>query len=174
MGAGMMLARRRLVAGGAALVAVAALAGLAPGAGAITPVTPKPPEHPSVYFERATKAWAAGDREVAVFWFYLAQLRYRARLAAHPELEASSEPALFAALMESVGRPINEYAFGNVAELSATIDRVLRWDDGQPDDAIPKAIRERVRDGLAGLRDTMRREAETIRAERRKNGLENR
>lgn len=164
-----MPTRRRLLArGGAALVA---LASVPPTARAITPESP---EHPYAYFERAAKAWREGDRDDAVFWFYVAQLRYRARLQANPDFDPTGEPALFASLMDSVGRPINEFAFGNVAEATATFDRVLRWDDDHPDQAIPDAIRRHSREGLVGLRDWARREVETIRAERRKNGLDNR
>ena len=45
----------------------------------------------------------------------------------HHLLRPDADPALFASLSEVVGRPINEYAFGDIPALAATIDRVLAW-----------------------------------------------
>lgn len=170
-----MMDRRQTLISALRVVVVASCGlGLAGGAGAITPVTPKPPEHPSAYFKRAAEAWAAGDGDTATFWLYFAQLRYRAYLAAHPDLDPTGDPALFSAMLETVGRPINEYAFGDIPNATLIIDRVLRYDDGSPDTGIPEAIRQSTRAGLVGLRDTMRSQAESIRSQRAANGLPNR
>ena len=56
----------------------------------------------------ASRLLAANRKDEAVFWFYAGQLRYRIRLACHPELQPDTEPALFASLQEEVGRPIND------------------------------------------------------------------
>jgi hypothetical protein len=129
---------------------------------------------PHEYFGKAATSWSAGRREDATFWLYVAQLRWRARLAARPDLDPSGEPALFASLMEVVGRPINEHAFGDVAEATAIIDRALAWDAANPDRSVPEDVRTRTRAGLVALRDDMRRSVDAIRRERTGNGLPNR
>ncbi|WP_051356792.1 hypothetical protein [Azorhizobium doebereinerae] len=123
---------------------------------------------------RAGRQWANGKKEDAVFWFYAGQLRFRAFLAAHPDLDPSGAPALFASLMESLGQPINAYAFGDISALIRTIDKVLTWDEANPEPGLPPAARQSARAGLIELRDKVRIEAAAIRAEREAKGLENR
>ncbi|BCW87266.1 hypothetical protein sos41_03950 [Alphaproteobacteria bacterium SO-S41] len=135
-------------------------------------------KHPAAYYKAAAQMFADGDRDEAVFWFYAGQLRYRVHLSCHPDLKPDGDPALFGALSESVGRPINEYAFGDPPALAATIDKVLAWDDATPNGYTPKtdcadAITT-TREGLAGLRDEVLASQDEIRREREKNGLPNR
>jgi len=70
----------------------------------------------------------AGRKDDAVFFFYLGQLRYRAYLLSDPKRDRS----LFDAMMSAMGPPINQYAFGDIKALIATIDRVIAWDDATP------------------------------------------
>jgi len=35
-------------------------------------------------------------------------------------------------MMSAMGPPINQYAFGDIKALIATIDRVIAWDDATP------------------------------------------
>lgn len=144
-------------------------------AGAVKPIKPVIAAlPPAEYFQKAVENWSAGNREDATFWLYVAQLRWRARLTAHPDLDPTGEPALFASLMETVGRPINEYAFGDIEDATRIIDRALQWDAENPDTSLPEAIRASTRAGLVALRDDMRRNADDIRRQRTENGLENR
>jgi hypothetical protein len=132
-------------------------------------------KHPAAPLMLAQRLFAKGDKDQAVFWFYLGQLRYRAYLAAKPGLDPSGDPAVFASLMEVVGRPINEYAFGDIPALAATIDRVIAWDGSHPDDFAPPAqSRDQVKDGLRKLRASILERRDQIRAERTANGLPNR
>ena len=87
--------------------------------------------HPATYMILATKLFEAGRKDDAVFWLYAGQLRYRFLLAAHPEADPSGDKALFASLHEVVGRPINEYAWGDLPALRATLNRVLDWDKAE-------------------------------------------
>lgn len=140
-------------------------------------VAAAPTIHPAGLYVLAGKLFAEGRKDEAVFWFYAGQLRYRVHLACHPDLDPSGEPALFGALSETVGRPLNEYAFGDVPALAKTLDRVLAWDAETPDATTDRKTCTAVagvRDGLAGLRDQILAEVETIRTTREKNGLENR
>lgn len=164
------------------VVAIAAQA-----AGPIDDATKKPPEklkkgienqHPATYYILAQKLFESGKKDDAVFWFYAGQLRYRFYLLANPKLEPSGDPALFASLSEVVGRPINEYAFGDLKALDATIDKVLTWDDQTRNGfTSTKAHKEewtKTRDGLKELRKYVTQNGDSIRAQRKANGLPNR
>lgn len=134
--------------------------------------------HPSAYYILAQKLFDAGERNEAVFWFYAGQLRYRFFLAANPNLPPDQDPALFASVSEVIGRPLNEYAFGDIPQLATTIDEVLDWDANAENAFVSKTDHaeewEEVREGLIELRETILAEADSIRAEREENGLENR
>jgi hypothetical protein len=134
--------------------------------------------HPAAYYILAQKLFAAGARDEAVFWFYAGQLRYRFHLMANPTLPRSGDPALFASLSDVVGRSINEYAYGDVTAATKTMDDALAWDEKANNGFTSKnahaARWAEVRKGLADLRDYTRTNAEMIRAQRKKNGLENR
>jgi hypothetical protein len=78
--------------------------------------------------ELSNRLWGAGRKDDTVFFFYLGQLRYRADLLSDPK----RDPSLFDAMMSAMGPPINQYAFGDIKALIATIDRVIAWDDATP------------------------------------------
>lgn len=134
--------------------------------------------HPAEIVRHAAGLLKSGRQDEAVFWFYVGQLRYRVFLAARPNEPKSGDPALFSSLMEVIGRPVNEYAFGDISALAVTLNEVLAWDDAHDDRLTPKgryaAERGRVRAGLADMRDEVLRTADDIRAQRLKNGLRNR
>jgi hypothetical protein len=136
-----------------------------------------PSIHPAGLYVLAGKLFADGKKDEAVFWFYAGQLRYRVHLACHKDLDPSGDPALFGALSETVGRPLNEYGFGDIPVLAETLDKVIAWDKSTPDGftdrkTCPEA--DGVRDGLIGLRDQIVSQADDIRTQRKANGLENR
>lgn len=134
--------------------------------------------HPAELYKRAVDLFGQGRADEAVFWFYAGQLRYRFHLAARPDLPRDGDPALFASLSESVGRPINEWAYGDPDALVAILDRVLAWDAETPNAFISKeefpAALERTRTGLAQLRDMIARQKQDILRQRTENGLPNR
>lgn len=134
--------------------------------------------HPATYYVLAQKLFESGKRDEAIFWFYAGQLRYRFHLAAHPDLEPSGDPALFSSLSEVLGRPLNEYAFGDLKALRATIQRVLDWDERTANGFTSKtkfaSPWKETRTGLEKLREYLRTNAEEIRRQRKANGLENR
>lgn len=88
--------------------------------------------HPATLYVLAKQLFERGRKDDAVFWFYVGQLRYRFYLAVNPHLEPSGDPALFSALSEVVGRPLNEYAFRDRVKLVATLRRVEEWDERNP------------------------------------------
>lgn len=133
-------------------------------------------KHPAVYTVIVRDLFERGNKDEAVFWFYLGQLRYRAYLAAHPNLAPDGDPALFDAFISETGPQLNEYAFGNIPALSATLGRVIAWDDAHPDDYAPKANKARadVVAGLKSLRAKILEQKDSIRAQRAAHGLPNR
>jgi hypothetical protein len=137
-----------------------------------------PDQHPSFYYVLAQRLFAANRKDEAVFWFYAGQLRYRIRLSCHPDLRPDIEPALFGSLQETVGRPVNEYGFGDPPALVATLERVLAWDAAthngfEPRTACATQIAQQ-REGLGQLIRHARENGDEIRRQRTANGLPNR
>jgi hypothetical protein len=134
-------------------------------------------EHPAEYYRQAAKLFKDGRKDDAVFIYYLGQLRFRVHLAAR-DLKPDGDPALFASLSEAVGRPLNEYAFGDIPTLARTIEAVLSYDQANPDRFTPPSEFSQayagVRDGLSAMKAHVVADAESIRAKRRQKGLENR
>ncbi|MCO4317727.1 hypothetical protein M8997_011080 [Phyllobacterium sp. 21LDTY02-6] len=134
--------------------------------------------HPAAYYVLASKLFSGGTRDEAVVWFYAGQLRYRFHLAAHPDLPADGDRALLASLSEVVGRPINEYAAGNVEEWASAMQGALDWDEQHDNGFTSKSAYAeqwlQQRAGLAKLRANVRAQAAEIRQQRLENGLENR
>jgi len=155
-------------------------AALAQGTGSVPSATTQAlaGKHPAEYYKQAAALFEAGKKDDAVFVFYLGQLHYRIHLLARPTLAPDGDPALFASLSEVVGSPINEYAFGDIPALARTIDAVLAYDEANPDTfTSPVQFAQAhtgVRGGLAGMKAKMLAAADAIRAQRLKNGLENR
>lgn len=134
-------------------------------------------QHPAEYYKRAGELFKEGKKDDAVFVFYLGQLRYRTLLLAKPG-DPTGDPAIFASLSQVTGKPINQYAFGDIPGLARTIDAVLAYDTADPDTFVPAAqfaqVHDNVRNGLTAMKTKMLSEADRIRADRLKNGLENR
>lgn len=134
--------------------------------------------HPAEDYRAAAALFSAGRRDEATYRFYRGQYRFRVYLRARPNLPPSGEPALFASLGETVGRPINEWAFGDIPALVAILDRVIAAAAAEDDPLTPKAeFRAAHAATLTGLRSlrstTLARQAE-IRRTRERNGLPNR
>jgi hypothetical protein len=137
-----------------------------------------PDQHPAFYYVLASRLFEANRRDDAVSWFYAGQLRYRIRLACHPDLAPDTEPALFASLQNDVGQVVNEHAGGNPAQWAAAMERALDWDARTRNGFEPKApcqasIAEQ-REGLRELVRHVRDNADQIRRERAARGLGNR
>jgi hypothetical protein len=133
-------------------------------------------KHPATYYKLAGKLFQDGQKDEAVFWFYLGQLRYRFHLATARNLDPSGDPALFASLSEVVGRPLNEYAFGDIPKLAEAIDKVLEWDATHENGFTPKkgneATLQAIRDGLLNMKTTILKDQDKIKAMRKEHGLQ--
>ena len=134
--------------------------------------------HPAAYYVLATKLLASGQKDDAAFWYYAGQLRFRFHLAANQGLDPSGDPALFASFQEVVGRPVNEYAWGDLPALHATLERVLAWDkqnkNGFTSTQKHAQAWNDTRAGLQKLIAYIDGHAAEIKQQRKANGLENR
>jgi len=136
-------------------------------------------QHPTYFYILAEKLFAAGQKDDAVFWYYTGQLRYRVYLVVNKDkLDPSGDPAVFSSLSEEIGRPINEYAFGDIPRLVKTIDAVIAWDQSHANALTPRTKYQSQYDqvvaGLIQMRDEVVKKADSIRKTRTANGLENR
>ncbi len=133
--------------------------------------------HPSEYYLLASRLFKEGRQDEAVFWYYAGQLRWRYyALANQDTVSGSEESSLVAAMHQSVGAVINEYAFGDLPKFRQTIDEVVRWDEEHPNPQVSKEnpARAEVLEGLRALQQSTVDQAEDIRRTRTENGLENR
>lgn len=134
--------------------------------------------HPAAYYILALKLFEANQKDEGVFWFYAGQLRYRFHVAAKPDLDPSGDPALLASLNETVGRPINEYAFGDLRTLEATLENVMKWDRDTPNGFTSKENSveawNKTRSGLRSLVTYIDQNESEIRKQRTAKGLPNR
>lgn len=137
-----------------------------------------PDQHPAFYYVLATRLFQANRKDEAVYWLYAGQLRYRIRLACHPDLAPDTEPALFGSLHETVGRPINDYAAGSPRDWVAAMERALAWDAATRNGFEPKAAcRAAIADqrrGMGELIAHVRANEAQIRRDRAASGLPNR
>ncbi len=135
-------------------------------------------QHPAAYYRKAAEMFQSGQKDAAVFVFYLGQLRYRTHLKARPELKPDGDPALFGSLSEVVGKPVNEYAFGDLKTLDDTLKAVLAYDRQNPDSFTSAAqfpdVHGQQREGMDSMRRQIVARADDIRRQRTSNGLENR
>lgn len=131
-------------------------------------------DHPAAYMLAAQQFAIEGRPDEAVFWYYVGQLRWRFERAARP----SGDDAAFGAMLQVMGGPINEWAFGDLDGLLATLDRVLAWDETNENAFTSKTEYaeewRKAREGLVALQVQIRANKAKFRRERKKNGLENR
>jgi hypothetical protein len=81
-------------------------------------------------------------------------------------------------MMEMIGRPINEWAGGDVDGWIASMQAALDWDSAQPNAFTDKlahpAEYQAVRKGLGDLIASIEQQRNDIPDERARNGLQNR
>lgn len=63
---------------------------------------------PAGLYLLASRLFGEARRDESTRWLYVAQIRALYQLAISPGLPPDGEPALYAAVGETVGRPINE------------------------------------------------------------------
>ncbi len=133
-------------------------------------------KHPADYYLLASRLFKdPATKQEALFWFYVGQIRYRYYLAANPDLPPDGDPAVFASLSETIGRPINEYAGGKPDIWLAEMNHALEWDAAHSNDFTPKSKSPeryaQIRAGLVALRDHIAKIKDKMPEIRRQNGL---
>ncbi|MGE3777830.1 MAG: hypothetical protein AB7F89_11635 [Pirellulaceae bacterium] len=148
---------------------------------------------PETLYVLAIRLFDLGQRDDGVYWFYTAQMRSRmlAALMDEEQSGAIGDPAFelrqaHQAFFELTGPFFNRFAFGDLERLKETLRRVAKESKSRldwrsfapeahflPEDQWPSRC-EHVKNGLAGLIDTIERSEASIRAERAANGLDNR
>ncbi len=143
-----------------------------------TLIAQAPNVSPDVLLVLAARLFSAGRRDEAVTWFYAAQIRTRFRLAVAPDLPPDGEPALYGALLETIGPQINGWAFGDIDGVAAHMQEALDWDGSHFNAFTPKSGHAlelgQVRSGLAAFRASVLTRKEELRRDRAAKGLENR
>ena len=121
-------------------------------------------KHPATYFILARRLFARGEKDDAVFWFYVGLIRYRSYLAG---AGCQGEGTRFLELWEALERPINDHAFGDIVGLGAAIGRALVWDDMHANPYAPRgAARDHVSNGLRRMKAEMLARQDAFRAAR--------
>jgi hypothetical protein len=87
-----------------------------------------PCHHWITFYFAAEHLFAAGEKDEAVRWFYVGQLRGRVVGV----LDHGSTPMTIDALQYVVGQPVNEYAGGDLDKWIASANWVLAWDRRHP------------------------------------------
>ncbi len=136
-----------------------------------------PAAHPATLYMLSARLMEEGRPGEAAGWMYAGQLRYRFLLSALRD-RAGEERVLFAALTESIGRPINETIAGDPDEWIAAMEWALEWDATHENALTSKAAfaaeLATIRSGLASLIKRVDANRQMIRQEREANGLPNR
>lgn len=84
--------------------------------------------NPGKYFLYVESLWNQGKKDDAVMWFYVARLRFRFHLLAHPDLDPSDDPALYVTVNRNFGPAIAQYAAQDPKAWAAQIAAALNWD----------------------------------------------
>jgi hypothetical protein len=83
--------------------------------------------HWITFYFAAERLFANGERDEAVRWFYIAQLRGRTVAVLDP-----ASQMMIPALQHVVGQPINEYAGADLTKWIRAVDEAIAWDRDHP------------------------------------------
>jgi hypothetical protein len=146
---------------------------------------------PEAMFVTAIRLYDLGAKDEAVYWFYTAQ--YRARLLSALLAPGTSRSMggegfelqqAYGAFMQLSGEYINGYGFGDLSKLDKTLQTVLAEGQTLPDinalfpklTLIPRteweAKHAEIAKGMNGLINAIRKDADSIRESRKKNGID--
>lgn len=135
-------------------------------------------KHPVTYLELASVLFEQGQKDQAVVWYYVGQIRYRAHLMANPDLDPSGDPAIYASLKYGLGPLINAYAGEDLCNWEKLIASALTWHKTNPNTFTPKdeypEIYKKIESGFDEFRKQVSNNKEEIRKTREANGLSNR
>jgi hypothetical protein len=87
-----------------------------------------PSAHPMAYYVYSGRLAHEGDKERALFWYYVGELRYRFYLAVYPDLPPDGAPALFGSLHQSAAQTIADPKVDKAMSITQ-FKRALDWDE---------------------------------------------
>ena len=135
-------------------------------------------KHPISYLLLAANLFNTGDKDQAVQWYYIGQMRFRAYLMANPDLDPSADGALYTSFQSVLGAPINEYAGADPDAWVTLIDNAITWHKHHPNGFTPKEqypdIYAEIEAGFISFKEQVASSKEAIRKQRALNGLPNR
>jgi hypothetical protein len=144
-----------------------------------------------VMYVAAIRLYDLGQKDEAVYWFYTAQYRARVfnsildkRKIGRIGAEAFELRQAYNSFNELAGTYINGYAFGELEKLEKTLTKVVEESKSLPKfgEVYPKVVfvpdeewaekNKQVSKGLTELVEYIKTNADSIKEERRKNGIE--
>jgi hypothetical protein len=87
-----------------------------------------PSSPPMAYYLYSARLAREGDKERALFWYYVGELRYRFYLAVNPDLPTDGALALFGSLHQSLGQTVADPHQIDKAMSITEFKRALDWD----------------------------------------------
>jgi hypothetical protein len=122
-----------------------------------------PSSQPMAYYLYSARLAHEGDKERALLWYYVGELRYRFYLAVNPNLSPDGAPALFGSLHQSVGQAVADPKQIDRATSVKEFKQALDWDATNDNNVTSKKVHHKawldVRASLTdelGMTDDMR------------------
>ena len=135
--------------------------------------------HPVSIFKLSIELWKENKKEEALFWYYVAALRYRIRLESIKDTEKYEDEYHYFEKMEFETKPVFlEWAGGNPIQWAEQIEEAISWDYSNLNMYTNKKefkdIYNSNIDNMNQLIVQLKEDSDKILKERKENGMENR
>ena len=135
--------------------------------------------HPVSIFKLSIELWKENKKEEALFWYYVAALRYRIRLDSMKGTEKYEDEYHYFERMEFETKPLFlEWAGGNPIQWAEQIEKSLNWDYKNLNMYTSKKefkdIYSSNIESMKKLIEKLKEDSDKILEERKGNGMENR
>ena len=132
--------------------------------------------HPVGFYILAKKLFDEGEKDEAIFWFYVGSIRYRYFLYSVGDDPFHPENELFEQVQFEIGGLVLDYAGGDPEFWAEQVEQASIWDDKHlnffyPKKRNPEALAE-VRANMQKLKTKLLDEKEDIIRQRIENGAE--
>ena len=135
--------------------------------------------HPVSIFKLSVELWKEEKKEEALFWYYLAVLRYRVRLESIKDTEKYEEEYHYFERMEFETKPLFlEWAGGNPIQWAEQIEKAINWDYKNLNMYTSKKEFQDIYnsniENMEKLIEKLKEDSDKILKERKENGMKNR
>ena len=132
--------------------------------------------HPAGYYVLANRIFHEGNKDEAIFWFYIGSLRYRYYLSSIETDPFHPEEELFGKFQFEVGTVLLDYAGGDPEFWSEQIAKAMVWDSDNDNiffakDNNPSALHD-IRQSMLALQNKLIEEKDDIIRQRIENKAE--